>query len=81
MKNEDITEKNIKIACLDNKLKRILIKTIDTYKKHKENDMVCWYEIIANVSKIIFENDIFMLDEEEGAITVLLEQIREEWDI
>lgn len=80
MKDENI-KNSIEIACLDNVLKRILVKTIDTYKKNKENDLICWYKIIENVSKIIFENDVFMLDEDEGAITILLEQIREEWDI
>lgn len=80
MKDENI-KNSIEIACLDNVLKRILLKTIDTYKKYKENDLICWYQIIENVSRIIFKDNVFMLDEDEGAITVLLEQIREEWDI
>ena len=77
----DVAIQIIKSMKLDNKLEKMLCEIIKIYKEVPKSDkrIVLWYKIIEMVSKIVLEGSSFLLDPEEGEITKMLYQIKEDY--
>lgn len=79
----DVAINIIKSMKLDTRLEKMLCEIMRIYKEVPESDerMVLWYKIIEMVSKIVLDGSSFLLDPEEGEVTKMLYQIKEDYCI
>lgn len=92
LEKEVITEyitKEIEVFHKEPLLKDILIKIIDVYgtsfeRRGEETEierLYCWFNIVQQTAQALFKNNVFMLDEDEGAVTEVLYYIQHTFDL